>query len=186
MATITGQRLANLSTLILGTTGTLFYVESASQNSYKMSETGLYKTMYNLHLSGVFQPKNEDWRFVHRTGTESITGIKTFANTVIFSAGMGLSAQDISDVNIIADQTSDRRIDFNNGVMYGSNGLVLSWENSTLSGIWSAEGLKLVLAGNAPSSPTSIGVSGQVAMTGQKLFLCTGTNMWGYVNITAW
>lgn len=86
MATITGLRLSELTQLSLGTTGTKFYAVTSSNNSFWIAEKNLYQTMYNLHLSGVFQPKNEDWRFIHVTGNETLTGTKIFTQLTKFNA----------------------------------------------------------------------------------------------------
>lgn len=82
MATITGLRLSQLSLLSLGSTGTSFYVSPAAGGSYRIFEKDLYNTLNVLHISGEYQPKSQDWRFVHKSGTESITGTKTFASNI--------------------------------------------------------------------------------------------------------
>jgi hypothetical protein len=138
MATITGQRLSNLATLAIGTTGTLFYAESASTNSFKMYEVGLYNTLYKLQLSGNFQPKNEDWRFVHTTGIETITGNKTFAsqiNTNYFveqNGNLGTSTFIFMPSGWCISPGALTSLDWNNKILSGN------WKNQTLqsSGIY--------------------------------------------------
>lgn len=311
MSTITGLRVSELQSLALGSTGTLFYAASASTNSYKMSERDLYATLYRYHLSGAFQPKDEDWRFVHKTGSETITGEKTFVNNIILTNLASLQVEDfmIDPLGNLVSNLNDNFISLQSGTIgqygaspevsihinnrtlsgnwnaqkfsptgiysnsnnnhinlrdstytilsgdfkigggnnslkihkgielsYGGNSLVvasdyigtsenfisfidkkiyafegpdiidwgnyqlktgningsastLNWSGKTLYGNWTAEqlqGAKLILSGNAPSTPTSAGISGQIAMSGQKLFIATGTNQWGYVNITPW
>ena len=84
MATITGLKLTQLNNLALGSTGTRLYVVSAAGSSFQMYEKDLYTTLNTLHVSGAYQPKFEDWRFVHKSGAESITGSKTFVSANTF------------------------------------------------------------------------------------------------------
>ena len=42
----------------------------------------------------------------------------------------------------------------------------------------------VILTGSAPSTASSAGVSGQVAVGGQYLYVCTGTNAWGRVTLS--
>lgn len=324
MATITGLKLSELSSLILGSTGTLFYAATASASSYKITERDLYNTLNILHISGAYQPKNEDWRFVHKTGTENITGTKNFATNIgtrfindytgedlaihvdnrklhnssssttvdwqnkylystVSSVNWGDRLLSDDDENITLDWQNRRltgnwvlnnepivtgnkvvyttgnqtisgiktfsnailiagtpglylsgstiyygaintspKMDFSTMVLYDDDGLPaidwatrylhsttslvtldwashtligsdstvsLNWDSKTLISGWKANDLttfKLILSGSAPSTPTSAGVSGQIAMSGQKLFLATGTNKWGYVSVTPW
>ena len=278
---VTGLKVSELSRLVLGTTGTLFYVVAPPTNSFKMYESDVYNTLNTLHISGNYQPKMEDWRFVHKTGVESITGSKTFvggiktdvitsstlstANSPIVSLGEGRlfssvlgglsvdwsgrklantsSATSLDWQNktlsgnwvaqslyvsgrrllghgeILRDSPGEQSIDYGNRLLknvlgnttinwdghtlYDSDtNAVFNWDdrqifndvgnitvdaqNNVLSGMWAVQGLKLILTGVAPSTPTSAGISGQIAVSGQKLFIATGSNKWGYINITPW
>jgi len=209
MATITGLKVSELSNLALGSTGTLFYAASASANSFKMSEQSLYNTLYALHLSGVFSPKSEDWRFVHKTGTESITGTKTFVAVLNSLGGLNTTTIQASSLssfqNVLINQNleifgniacpepqffSNSRYVSGFSFIIDSGGLrVIDISEKILSGDWQSRQFRssqFILSGNAPSTPTSAGVSGQLAISGQKLFIATGTNQWGYLNITPW
>lgn len=330
MATITGQRLSELTRMDLGGTGTKFYAVSSNNNSFYISEKDLYQTLYSLHLSGAFQPKNEDWRFLHVTGNETVTGTKTFtqltkfssinssgawvplitgskillgsagnisgsniniagfsnttpcigeaagklniaasnsigggvaigngagrysnANSVVFIGALagGSSASANSNLSLAmagtnsicigdsagydaTDATDCVFIGYNAGytatnapnsifigssagattpnasesIFLGNNAGIDRAKTLWIDGASSTDPLiygefdnrilwingalivtgKMIISGNAPSTPTSPGISGQIAMSGQKLFLCTGVNKWGYINITAW
>ena len=108
-ATITGQRLTELTFLQVGATGTrLFAVSQNGTLAYQMTLSGLNDTLTGLFLNNTYQPKIEDWRFVHKTGAESITGIKTFANAPIISGVRDLNsdlAVDINEKNLIGGWT---------------------------------------------------------------------------------
>lgn len=205
MATITGQRLSELQTLALGSTGTLFYAASANTNSYKISEVDLYNTLYTLHLSGVFQPKNEDWRFAHKTGTESITGAKTFVTTL--GAFGGLSTTTILATSLsqfqrtLFNQAMDIYGDalFHNDVLDTSiSGLVyikdtgntnaIHISNRLLSGTWSAQKLQIsgvdVLTGGAFLTVGDSGaLSNRLYQTGSDLIALINSNAAGVSTI---
>jgi len=102
--TITGQRLSELSTLTLGATGSAFYITSSSENSYKIYERDLYTTLNKFHISGDYQPKFEDWRFVHKTGNESITGIKNFVDDITINGSSLATLVDWRFVHTTGDQ----------------------------------------------------------------------------------
>lgn len=181
MATISGVRLSDLPVLSLGTTGTKFYAVAGS-NNYQIPEKSLYDTLYYYHISGAFQLQSEDWRFVHTTGSEYITGTKRFANNIntdLISRYSNLGSIHVPLINL------------ENGTLLPriTAGISLDWSGKVLSGVWNSQQLRMItpiISGTAPSSPTSAGVSGQIAISGQKLFVCTGTNQWGYLNISPW
>lgn len=150
MSTITGKQLSDLSTLTLGATTTRFYAVSSSNNSYQITEENLYNTLNKLHISGAYQPKNEDWRFIHKTGTESITGFKTFVNNTTFSDSIiGDSISDSSsDVSIntlnryLYDGSANYSIKWADRYLLDSTEtLAIDWNNRILSGNWTAESL---------------------------------------------
>lgn len=144
MATITGLKLSELSTLALGSTGTLFYAASAASNSYKMYEKDLYNTINRLHISGDYQPKIEDWRFVHKTGNERITGEKTFVNNMILTNTSSLQVEDliIDSYGNLVSNLNDNFISLQSGTIgqyFASPEVSIHINNRALSGNWSAQ-----------------------------------------------
>lgn len=45
---------------------------------------------------------------------------------------------------------------------------------------------KTVISGAAPATPTSNGIRGEIATSGNYLYVCTGTNLWGRTHLTGW
>lgn len=193
MATITGLRLSQLQALTLGSTGTLFYAASANSNSYRIYEKDLYNTLYTLHLSGALQPKNEDWRFVHITGNESITGEKTFVNNVSMEGFLSVQGQistpliedqGIAGINIyysnglIKDSNVlNTLIDCVNRNLYGVDGstITLDWGNRRLSGQWDVQDLTIsgqpIATGNLNFIANKMVLTtGNQNISGQKTF----------------
>lgn len=162
MPTITGLKLSELSTLSLGSTGTYTYVSAANQ-SFKMPMVALYDTLDRFFISGDYQPKIEDWRFVHRSGNESITGNKTFVGTIsvatINNTGISLTNINVEDA-ILKDQLNtnsvlwqDRKLVNSNHIatvvwesgklFNSSNVCTTDWQNRILSGNWNANNLQI-------------------------------------------
>lgn len=192
MSNITGLKLSQLQSLGLGSTGTLFYAASAGNNSYKISEKDLYQTLYKLHLSGVFQPKDEDWRFVHKTGDESITGVKTFVNPI-----------EASEIHL--DGNTDLKIDMINQIIYDENGstsidwlnrylnvpgagAVVDWHNQLLQdlfGVVSIDWDHRILSGNwigQNLNLNSLKISGNYVVTGNNTVDSQINALSGYVD----
>lgn len=262
---ITGLKLTELSELSMGATGTKYYTVTSAGNSYYMTNNSLFRTLSGLYLNDTYQLKNEDWRFVHKTGTESITGIKTFYSSMIANGGGNISldsnARTLYDSlasgslewdgrnlydnlgnqsinwgfnkflkdnnNTISVQWDDRiardssnlysiswddrqlldvsqlssldwnnrylisgfqnTLDWANRVAFNSlNETSLDWENKVLIGAWNIQQLRpivFLLTGTAPTTATSAGISGQLARSGQYLYIATGTNKWGKIQI---
>ena len=84
-ANVTGLKVTELGTMTDGTTGSMFHIVSSAGNSYKMYERDFYSMVNRLHISGEYTSKAEDWRFIHKSGTEKITGAKTFVNPTTFA-----------------------------------------------------------------------------------------------------
>lgn len=222
---ITGLRLSELSHLTLGSTGTRLYAVTQGGNSFQMTINAVFDTLSGLYLNDIYQYKSEDFKYVHKTGNESITGEKTFVNSVIlgsfnttelintdmvsgvsnnynfnFNNGLLRAGNSGTFINLadrrLFDSFGDVTLDWQNGILYSSlSAPNLDWFNKVLSGEWKAQGLTiqnrpvltgLISSSLAPATPTSAGISGQLAISGQKLFVCTGNNKWGYINITPW
>lgn len=161
MATLTGLKVSELTTLALGSTGTLFLATSSSANSYKMYEKDLYATLNKFHISGAYQPKNEDWRFIHKTGAENITGLKTFVSSIvtpyIYDTGENSSIQ--VNNRRLYDSSSNISVDWDSKYLNGpetksldwkyrflqdsDDNIKLSWESGILSGNWNASNIKV-------------------------------------------
>lgn len=185
MATvITGLKISQLDTLALGATGTRFLVSSSNANSYQMYEKDLYTTLYMLHLSGAFPSKTEDWRFVHVTGDEAITGNKRFYNDITGNnidlnaiLRSGNSFIDISNQIIYTSPTTfanlGSRLFYDDNDVSGikfttlqrylidqSGNIALDWNNRILSGNW-----------NVTVNPT---INNQSVVTGNRVVMTSG------------
>lgn len=168
MATITGQKLTDLTTITAGamSSGFMFYTVSPGSASYKIYERDLFNAMSALHISGAFQPRGEDWRFVHKTGDESITGSKTFINDALFNGYVAvvdsIGTAYLEDLNI-----NGMNVYLNNGTIKDSNilsllidclnrklyaagsNISLDWQNRVLSGNWNIGGGILTISGQS-------------------------------------
>ncbi len=190
MATITGLKLSELSTLLLGTTGTLTYVSTANQ-SFKMSMGALYNTINKFYISGNYQPKIEDWRFVHKTGDELITGDKYFVNSIYTPLIYSLSdpvgtttalTVDINNKLLFTNEGLVNSLDWNTGYLKDLTSIIsVDWNNRILSGNWSADNLQIsghnVITGNSSTTYLSgftdsflVHRYGTESITGAKTF----------------
>lgn len=190
MATITGIRVDQMGQLALMSTGSLFYVVSAAGNSYRMYEKDLYNSLYALHLSGFFQPKAEDWRFVHMSGNETITGNKSFVGDITggniyarvlygFDAGSNVTNLQYDLWNRIIYDPPNVFINIPQRGFVDDNGITgiinrsltrqlvddlgsvaLDWKSRTLVGSWTI--------------PSSNSISGQIVTTGNRAVMTTG------------
>ena len=154
MSTITGLKLTQMGVLSLGSTGSRFYVVSAGGSSFQMYEKDLYNTLNTLHVSGAYQPKSEDWRFVHTSGNEYVTGVKRFASSINSDLITSYSNLSIHTpiVNILGATLLPR----------AGLGTSLDWSGRILSGNWVKNGqyiLTNIDSGNLYNLTT--GFSGQ-------------------------
>ncbi len=160
MSLVTGLRLAELNALSLGSTGSRFYIVSANGQNFQIYEKDLFTTLDKFHISGAYQSKLEDWRFIHKTGTESITGSKTFINTILARGS-------------ISDDGAKNFIDFPNALM-GSFvpgvGNTVQWSGRHLLGTWDADNLTI---GGLPidQGQNVVHITGTESISGNKLFL---------------
>jgi hypothetical protein len=102
-----------------------------------------------------------------------------------------------SDGNISVDwgnrnlytSVGDKSIDWENRRHYNSAGnIVLDAESRVISGAWTTEqlhGLKVILTGSPPTSADSPGISGQLAVDKDFLYLYTGIG-WGRTQFSRW
>lgn len=59
----------------------------------------------------------------------------------------------------------------------------ITGKNITLNNLLVSSGI--VISGNAPVAFNSVGYSGQIALSGNSLLICTGQNAWGKITISA-
>lgn len=157
MAIITGLRLSELQKVSLATTGTLFYI-SAANDSFSITETALYNTLDKFHISGSYQPKNEDWRFIHRTGNQDVTGILNASTFGSINPGLGYSLdttngyiKDVSgNTSIVIDRVllglngDNLSLNWGERKLYNqSSQVTLDWDNKILTGNWVAQNLSI-------------------------------------------
>lgn len=97
------------------------------------------------------------------------------------------TAVSLSD-SILYDFNSTFSVDWGSRYLQKSdNSISLNWEDRIISGVWNIQQLRpiaFLLTGTAPATATSAGISGQIARSGQFLYIATGTNKWGKIQIS--
>lgn len=124
--------------------------------------------VYNSPASGNSNLVCDFWEYILKNGVDG--------NTSVDWGNRGL----YTDVGGLSQNWNDRKL-------YNSSAdVTVNYESKLLSGAWTAEqlhGFKIILTGNPPTSSSSPGISGQLAMNGSSFFVHTGIG-WGKVQLT--